>query len=66
MLKYTPINITRGIKSCEGDQQQYNELLEDFQQLSFYRIMNELYNNVLDLTYSRIGINAATLKKAFK
>ena len=66
MFGYAPINVTQGLKTCDGNQQQYNELLEDFQQLSFYKIMNELHNNILDLTYPRIVINAATLQKAFK
>jgi len=65
MCTYKPIDWGKGVKLCEGSDEQFRERLEDFQTLSFYKIMNELHQNMFDLNLERISINASTLKKVF-
>jgi len=65
MWNYKPIDWSAGVQQCEGDPQVFLEMLEDFNSLTFYKIMIELHQNMLDMNIVRIGTNACTLKKAF-
>jgi len=65
MFTYRPIDLKAGVKQCNGNNKEFKEMLEDFDSLSFYKIMLELHQNMLDMDIVRIGTNASTLKKAF-
>lgn len=65
MFCYNPIDWNQGVKTCEDDDLKFKELLENFEELSFYRIMNELYLSMFELDLPSIGIQAAALTKVF-
>lgn len=65
MFAYKPIDWNKGVKECDGKDEKFKELLEDFEQFTFYGIMRQLYENVLEFDLEKIGTNANQLKRLF-